>query len=420
MQLYHDIPYCQGVENALKRAKQLAGLTYTPVLPLPIVDKLRGPSGERADSMNVETHWPAWLPAKGVLYSSVRRYETYVGYNISPETFVTALSNPHSVMYTKPIQGTGQNVHNHYGIVCSCYVSYCLNLHYRTNCARWPSLPGIHEVDTSRLENIQLADVVLNAKYHIAIVTDIERDVDGNVHYISVSESTLPLVRTTRFTPEEFRGYWLQNDYIVYRYDGVKDVPYTPDPFAPIPGDPDMPEPFINRSLMPDYGNKANYRLGEEPVELSVFEPDCREVEITGPDGDTFRIPVEGGFARVLPEKTGVYRAACVLGDGLSPAVEWCVTDLVITPEKTAYSFGETVNLQYRNATEDPILGWVYVRHDIHKGSGSGWLDLRKEGAVTIPGPTAAGEMELILVARNAFGCYSSRRVVLSFTEEAR
>ena len=129
MFLYHDRPASIGVENALRRAKQLAQLCYTPILPLPIVEKIRGASGERRDSANVETHSPAWLPLQGVLYSSVRRTETYVGYNITPETFITALSNPNSVMYKKPIKGTGQNVHNHYGTVCSCFVSYCLNIH---------------------------------------------------------------------------------------------------------------------------------------------------------------------------------------------------------------------------------------------------------------------------------------------------
>ena len=416
MQLYHDIPSCQGVENALKRAKQLAELTYTPVRPLPIVEKLRGPSGERADSLNAETHSPAWLPVKGVLYSSVRRYETYVGYNISPETFVTALSNPNSVMYTKPIRGTGQNVHNHYGIVCSCFASYCLNLHYRTNCARWPSLPGIHPVDTARLENIQLADVVLHAKYHIALVTDIERDAEGRVHFISVTESTLPFIRTTRFDPEQFRHFWLDNDYVVYRYDGVKDVPYTPDPFAPIEGDPDLPAPFINRSLMPDFGNKANYRLGEEPVEISVFEPDCREVEVTDPDGKIILLPAEEGFVRILPDKPGLYSAACVLGEARSAAVEWCVTALSIEPDKSVYASGEKVTLRFGNPADDPILGWVYVCQGSNRGAGSGWLDLKKEGTVTIPGPSLDCGVELILVARNAFGCYTSRRIPLDFS----
>ena len=413
MHLYHDRPASTGVENALRRAKQLSQLCYTPIRPLPIVEKIRGASGERADSANVETHSPAWLPVTGVLYSSVRRTETYVGYNITPETFVTALSNPNSVMYTKPITGTGQNVHNYYGIVCSCFVSYCLNIHYRTNCARWPSIPGIHEVDTAELENIRLADVVLHKVYHIGIVTDIERDEEGKVRFISVTESTLPFIRTTRFAPEEFRNYWLANNYVVYRYDGVDDVPYTPDPFAPVEGDPEG-EAFINRSLMPDFGNKANYRLGEQPVELSIFEEGCREAEITDPDGRKILLLAEDGFVRFMPEKTGLYSACCVLPGGeRSASVFWCVTGLTVEAEKKEYRFGEEVTVKISNPAKDPIVAYQYNRRDTEKGARGGWLDLKEEETVTIPGPSAAVGVELYLIAKNAYGCYTSRRIPL-------
>ena len=417
MFLYHDRPASKGVENALKRANRLARLAYTPVLPLPIVEKIRGASGERPDLANVETHSPAWLPLKGILYSSVRRTETYVGYNITPETFLTALSNPNSVMYKKPITGTGQNVHNRYGIVCSCFVSYCLNIHYRTNCARWPSMPGIHEVDTSELENVRLADVVLHRVYHIGIITDIERDAEGKVRFISVTESTMPFIRTTRFTPEEFRNFWLAHDYVVYRYDKVDEVPYVPDPFAPAEGDPEMPAPFINRCLMPDFGNKANYRLGADPVELSVFEEDCRIVEVTGPDREKIFVPVRDGKAVLLPEKAGHYTAACVKGDELSAPVEWCVTDLLITPEKTEYRLKESVTLHIANPAKDRIVAWQYNRRADDKGAGGGWLDLEDADSVTIPGPNVAVPVELYLIARGAYGDYTSRRVPLEITE---
>lgn len=416
MQLYHDIPSSKGVENALKRAKQLAQLRYTPILPLPIVDKIRAASGKRADSSNVETHSPAWLPVTGVLYSSVRRYETYLGYNITPETFLSALTNPNSVVYKQPILGTGQNVHNHYGIVCSCYVSYCLNIHYRTNCARWPSMPGIHWVDTSDLNDLKLADVVLNPAQHIGIITDIERDAEGTVHFISVSESTLPFIRTTRFDPEQFRHYWLENGYDVYRYDGVKDVPYVPDPFAPIEGDPALPEAFINRALMTDFGNKANYRRGEQPVELSIFEKDCEAVEVTDPDGEKSLWPVENGFVKLDPDKIGVYEAACVLGNERSAAVNWCVTDLTIEAEKDTYAFGENVTLKIDNPAKDRIVAWQYNRRADDLGNGGGWLELRDETGITIPGPGRAVPSELYLIAQNEYGCYTSRRILLEIT----
>ncbi len=412
--LCHDKPSCKGVENVLKRAKRLVSFQYAPIRPLPILEKIRE---AKAASYNVETHSPAWLPITGVLYSSVRCLETYFGFNITPETFISALSNPNSVVYRKPITGTGQNVHNHYGIVCSCFVSYCLDVHYRTNCGRWPSLPGIHEVDITKLENIRLADIVLNVKQHIALITDIERDENGNVCYITVSESVIPFVRSTRFNAEQFRNFWLANGYIIYRYDGVKNVSYEPDPFAPVEGDPDMPAPLINQSLMPDFGNKANYRRGEQPVEISVFEEGCKFIEITDPDGEKSVCPVEDGFVIFHPEKTGIYEAACIRSDGCSMPVSWCVTDLIIEPEKKEYKYQENVTLKIKNPGKDIIVDWQYNRRDINKGVGSGWLDLKDETEITIPGPGMAVPVELYLIAKNEYGYYSSRRVPLEITQ---
>ena len=382
MFLYHDKPSSQGEENVIRRAKQLAGLCYTPIRPLPLAEMLLSAEGKKSYA---ERYSPAYLPLQGTPYSSVRRTETYIGYNISPETFLTALSNPDSVVYNKPISGTGQNVHNHYGIVCSCFASYCLNLPYRTPCARWPEIPGLHPVDTGKLENIRLADVILNVKSHIALVTDIERDVSGTGRYISVTESTLPLIRTKRFTPEEFRGYWLEKDYIVYRYNGVKDVPYTPDPFAPAEGDPPLPAPVINRSLMTDFGNRANYRLGEQPVELSVFEESCQAVEVTDPAGEKTICPVVNGFVKLEPEKIGFYSAACVREEGASDPVSWCVTGLCIEAEKDSYAFGESVTLRITNPAKDPIVAWQYNRREDDRGAGGGWLYHCEKESVTIP-----------------------------------
>ena len=414
MILYHDVPSCQGVENVLRRAKQLADLRYTPVRALPTVVKVLS-ANDDGEANYAELRSPAHLPLTGVIYSSVRRTETYVGFNISPETFLTAVSDPYSVVYEKPIEGVNQNVHNHYGIVCSCFASYCMNLHYRTACRYWPSIPGVHPVDSSKLENLALADVVLHVKKHIALITDIERDAEGNVHYITVSESVLPQIRVTRFTPEEFRGYWLDKEFKIYRYDGVKDVPYTPDPFAPVPGDPEMPVPKINRILMPDFGNKANYKKGLEPVELHVFDPAYGKVEVTDPDGCVSAAAVENGKVQLLPEKTGIY-TACAVKDGSgekSDAVTFRITDLTIASDKEAYAPGEMIRLAVRNPEKDPIIAWQANNHANDKGAGAGWLDLREETEISVPMPEKAEEVELYLIARNSFGCYSSQRIVL-------
>lgn len=412
MQLYPDKPSSLGVENVLRRADRFAQLSYSPILPLPIVVGIRHPD---QTSAFVETFAAPHLPQKGILYSSVRRRETYIGYNISPETFLSALTNPDSVVYNDPITGTGQNVHNNYGIVCSCFVSYAVDLPYRTKCSRWPSIPGLHEVDSSVPENLQLADVVLNAKSHIALITGIERDAQGKVHYITVSESTIPYIRVTRFTPEQFRDYWLHNNYIVYRYDGVHKATYTPDPFAPGMGDPTMPEPLINRSLMTDFGNKANYRLGEQPVKLHIFEADCDCVEVTEPDGETVRIPVQESKAVFEPKKIGIHSACCVKADGKSEPVFWWVTNLRIKAEKESYAVGEEIRLEVSNPAGDPLVAWQINRRDNDRGFADGWLNNETAGPITVPAQTGTGETELYLIAKNGYGCYTSQRITLTF-----
>ena len=71
-------------------------------------------------------------------------------------------------------------------------------------------------MDATDLNNLQLCNAVPKISQHIAIVTDILRDVDGNVHIISVSESTPPVCVTKDFTPEEFKCYWLGSGYRVF------------------------------------------------------------------------------------------------------------------------------------------------------------------------------------------------------------
>ena len=65
-------------------------------------------------------------------------------------------------------------------------------------------------------------------------------------------------------------------------------------------GDPVLPKPEITRALMLDYGNKANYRVGDEPVEISVFEQGWDAVEVTDPTGNKTRYPVGKEFLRNL------------------------------------------------------------------------------------------------------------------------
>lgn len=72
---------------------------------------------------------------KGLVYSSVLETNTFVGIDVSFHTFMTALRNPKSVLYTEninrpPYHGDLMGKGAYYGTVCSGFVSYALGLRY--------------------------------------------------------------------------------------------------------------------------------------------------------------------------------------------------------------------------------------------------------------------------------------------------
>jgi hypothetical protein len=61
-----------------------------------------------------------------VPYSSVRSEGRYIGFDIALRTFLAAVENPRSVLYTENLTGRVSNAAAYYGSVCSAYTSYAL------------------------------------------------------------------------------------------------------------------------------------------------------------------------------------------------------------------------------------------------------------------------------------------------------
>ena len=408
MTLYHDIPRSQGVENGLKRAKQMVDLKWTPVAAMPAGRVVRTAEGNQY----VDCFHAPWLPLKGVNYSSVRKYEKFVGFNVSHETYLTAVANPRSIMYTSPQHGVGTRMYSYYGLVCSAFASYVCDLPLRIPCAFWPHDPHLTLVDSSDLRNLQLMDIVLEPKMHIGVITDIERDIDGNVAYITVSEATLPVTIATRFTPEEFRGYWFGTGYGIYRRDDLDRITYEPSPFVRLEGDPDLSVPEMNRSLQPNFGNKANYMLGEE-VELDVMEEGWEEIVVSGPE--SLVLPVAEAKAAFTPGTTGYYTACCRTGERMSAPVEFCVTHIEVKLEKTTVG-KEGFTASFRIAEEDEPVSWMVQTPAWGFRGGAGITEAEKASrtvASACVGKAGAleaqpGEYQLIVLAKNKYGIYKS------------
>lgn len=394
-----DKPANKGEENVLKRAALLRDVNWTPVKALPALyaEKAEG----KSEMLHV--HLPAWRPQTGVNYSATRYKEKYVGTNVSLETWLSALSFPESAMYGTNLQGMNKLSSAFYGTVCSQYVSYCLGFPFQIDCQQFPYLEGMHEVEKD-FDALKLCDILNNDTRHTAIVTGVDRYEDGTVAYVTVSEATPPHVISGIFTREVFIKHWFEDNFHVLRYDRVKDVPYGTEPFF---SDPNTELPVINRSLLPDYGQKANYLLGESVV-FTVFDGSSVTVQENGVTAAI--LPVKNGSAVFTPTHAGLYNAATEANE----PVAFAVTDAHVTLEKDAFSPGEKLEPTFNNAAADRFLGYVVKNTDFAKVWGYPAPTTGVETPVKVLAP---GSYLIIAEYENAYGRYASHPCFFSVKE---
>ncbi len=396
--VYSDKPANPGMKNALLRAQQLLKLRWTPIGSYPVVYPaavIGGPT--------LKGFYKAYRPQTGVGYSAVGyTNEKYVGVNVSIHTYMTAMANPKSVLYTQNQHECGRLSAAFYGTVCSEFASFVLGFPFHIDCPQFSKMEDMEHVNTTALENLQLCDLLNEPKTHTAVITGIDRNENGKVVSITVTESTLPKVTETVFLPEEFTNYYLKNGYEVVRYKKLSAVTYTPDPWVQLEGDPKAERPVPNPIILPNYGDQANYRLGES-VTLSIFDS-AYTIVLLRHDWEETALPVEDGDVIFTPEKTGYYQAVAVSAAGESQAAEFCVTDATVTTDKESYASGENICVSCICPAGDELTGFM-VKTD---KSAKYWGYVAENGglpeAITLP----AGDYYIIAHYRNIFGVYSA------------
>lgn len=396
--IYPDIPTSQGMKNALLRAQQLAKLRWTPVEQYPVIY----PTGE-IGGPTLKGFFKAYRPQIGAGYSAVGyNNEKYVGVNVSIHTYMTAMANPRSVLYTKNMYDRGRLSAASYGTVCSEFASYVLGFPFHIDCPQFSEMDEMEHIDASVLENLRLCDLLNEPKTHTAVITEIQRNEKGKVVCITVTESTLPQVTETEFLPEEFINFWLKNGFEVLRYKKLDTITYTSDPWVQLEGDPEAERPMPNPIILPDYGDRANYRLGET-VTLSVFDGTYTNVMLRYNGRETM-LPVENGDAAFTPKETGYYQAFAVSEAGTSPATEFCVTEASVITDKQEYPSGEQIRLSFACAAGDALMGIMVKTASAAKYRGYIAENGKLPDGITLP----SGDYYIIAHYRNRFGVYSA------------
>lgn len=430
MNIYHAKPRSQGVENGLKRAKQMVNFEWTPLKAMPGNMSYKMPDHS---SVYVDSFFTPGVPQTGVAYSSARIVDKHIGFEVALETYATALENPDSVLYTRNLHGTsGHGVGAYYGIVCSAFASYVHHMPKQIVCKHWPTYPGISAVELDMdnypecLKKIELLDLVLNPKQHIAVVTDILTDVEGNVAGIEVSESVMPVCRRLVYTPEEFKTYWLSFGFSIFRNEKVDSIPYEPNPYSYVEGDEelyteenlgDIEDAEYQFSFMTDYGNKANYALGE-PVVISVFDEAIKEIRVYD-DSDTCTVyPVVDGHVTVKPATPGIWFAECENCFGAPEQITWFVFDAKVTLPKDTFKVGEPIPMHFEDALGQARLTHYYVKNlpRYLKYEGVFTEEEKESGETVIPGISEAGTYFICIYGSSPYALYGS--VEVPFTVE--
>lgn len=244
-----------GTLNAIKKAHQMTDLVFTPVNPI---------------GANHRTY-EAGETYKGLIYSSVKEIGTYVGSNVSYHTFMTAIHNPRSKIYTEKINKSpyhGTNCKAYYGTVCSGLVSYALGISYGSY--DFPNSSLMTEVDFSDIDNICKADVLWRDG-HVALITDVTKDDSSHVVSLEISEAKQS--GCTRYTvlAAKFSSFMSSTFKRIYRYNELyKNTKYTPAPeFVAVMDE--TPVPFVyNDDICADKGDKACY-LENETITINVM-----------------------------------------------------------------------------------------------------------------------------------------------------
>lgn len=341
-----DLPAHQGMQNALWNMEQLVKITYRPKATVP--QKVRD--------------YPADVSHKGMVYSSTRIEQTYVPNNVSFHTFMTAVQNPNSYLYTVDLERDygNKNGKTYYGAVCSTACAHALNIVPNYTTYQWTEIPDMVPLERQDLRDIQLCDTIVG-EGHIVMVTEILRDVFGRIVQVSVSEASGSDVHVTKYTFSAFVERFPADKQTYCRYAKLAEVTYTPSDYVAV-GKEEKQTVTYNTHLIPRKGDRANWRT-EETVVLDVLKQDSfTHVELYK-DGERVELRPIAAVIELTEElyhTPGMYQARLIReGTAECSAVcSWYVTDAASVAE--LYQDTRHVKISFSATNAEPLyVQWM-------------------------------------------------------------
>lgn len=369
-------------------------------------------------------HFEEGTEYTGVPYSSVKSVGRYIGFDIFLKTFLAAVENPHSVLYTENLYGEVKNAECYYGKVCSSYTSYALQcgIWYVSRLHPPPYRNGVTLVEPQSAQSVRVADIIFSPPRpgsHIEIVTEVTRGGDGRVTHVRVEESWPPTTRNTNRSAAEFNSHIASRNRKLYRItdlDAWRDDNRAESFLFPNYAE-DSATPAINRVLLLDRGDWVPYHKGQA-VKFNVMDRNAQGVKtLVIKRGESvveeIRRPGKGLVERSF-STCGDYAAHCVMqDDSLSQACEFSICDLDFKLPGEEVALRESWELEFSSDNMNIII--VYFRSDSNSYAQPMVFlsdEDRQNGKVVIPADLIQdrGKAEVWLIGENKYGRLKIRK----------
>lgn len=287
--------------EVLQRAWEMANVVWTPVNPVP---------------QRFETYYEPGQTVTGIPYSSVKEINTYLFQDVSYHTFMTAVHNPKSVLYTENISQSpyhGLNCAPFYGGVCSSTVMYALGVSIPYYANQIIDLPFMHKLEHQVVDSLKVCDVIWKPG-HVQMVFDVEHRAD-TLYKISMFESLGKSAHISHYTAKGFKQMWTTYDYVAFRSDNII---YTPKPKSFVGLSPID----YNDDLCPSKGDKAVYR-SDDTILINIFNRNYKEIVLRKDDMIIMSGSYDGDSYQFHDLEPGVYYCYLRNGDFISKTVSF-------------------------------------------------------------------------------------------------
>lgn len=360
--------YEKHVVEAYKRAQQFTDIIWESQGNIPSVKSGSYDAGEH----------------KGMPYSLTNEYNKYIGFDVSIKTFMTALHNKHSLLYTENIndkyskssygikyQGNRYYCATYMGTVCSFYVSYVLGQKIPYHVYEYGAMEKmgvVEKIEDQSINGIQIMDVILESG-HVSIITNINRTSSGEIVNLTWSESEKPYMKSTVMYPLEFKGRLEKKKGTIYRFkDWANSQAYKASEFVATYGE-SVSDYKYNDDICTFAGDEACFREGDIIV-IDYRKGSYTEMELYKDNQLIETIPLSADaadYAINLTERNltfGTYKARLTNGKSHSDYTYFEILQADVTFE----NYGSHQKISFHSENGTPI----YIQFCSRSGSSLG------------------------------------------------